>query len=125
MDRMTRGEAIDAPARVRPVVVLATCLAVLESADEDAYGQAGVESGDDLLAEALRDRDVETYLAAWDDPTIEWDVIAACVLRSTWDYPESLTELPGPSMLMLPLGGQEVRTRGEASGASPPAPGSG
>ena len=92
MDRMTRGEAIDAPARVRPVVVLATCLAVLDSAGEDAYGQAGVESGDGLLAEALRDRDVETHLGAWDDPTIEWDEIAACVLRSTWDYPERLTE---------------------------------
>ena len=89
---MTRLEAIDAPARVRPVVVLATCRAVLDSAGEDAYGQAGLESGDDLLAEALRDRDVETHLAAWDDPTIEWDEIAACVLRSTWDYPERLNE---------------------------------
>ena len=74
------------------MVVLATCLAVLDGAGEDAYGLAGLESGDDLLAEALRVRAVETHLAAWDDPTIEWDEIAACVLRSTWDYPERLSE---------------------------------
>ena len=45
-----------------------------------------------MLAEALRGREVEVHVAAWSDPTIEWDVIAACVLRSTWDYPERLTE---------------------------------
>jgi glutathione synthase/RimK-type ligase-like ATP-grasp enzyme len=73
-------------------VVLATCLAVLDSAGEDAYGLAGVESGDDLLAEALRERDVEVQVAAWNDPTVEWAEIAACVLRSTWDYPERLEE---------------------------------
>jgi glutathione synthase/RimK-type ligase-like ATP-grasp enzyme len=89
---MSRLEAIDALATVRPVVVLATCLAVLDSAGEDAFGQADVESGDGLLAEALTNRDIEIRLAAWDDPTIKWDAIAACVLRSTWDYPERLNE---------------------------------
>jgi glutathione synthase/RimK-type ligase-like ATP-grasp enzyme len=92
MDRMSSPGTIDDFATVQPVVVLATCLAVLDSAREDAYGQAGLESGDGLLADALTNRDVKTRLAAWDDPTIEWDAIVACVLRSTWDYPERLNE---------------------------------
>jgi glutathione synthase/RimK-type ligase-like ATP-grasp enzyme len=45
-----------------------------------------------LLAEALNNRGFDADLVAWDDPAVAWDEVAACVLRSTWDYPERLDE---------------------------------
>jgi glutathione synthase/RimK-type ligase-like ATP-grasp enzyme len=76
----------------RPIVVLASCRYVLDSAGSDPFGQADYEAGDGLLAQALTDRGFVAELAAWDDPDVDWSRVAGCVLRSTWDYPERLDE---------------------------------
>ncbi|MCB0880366.1 MAG: hypothetical protein KDC46_15445 [Thermoleophilia bacterium] len=40
------------------------------------------------LLDALAAAGVETRLAAWDDPEVDWGASALTVVRSTWNYPE-------------------------------------
>lgn len=42
------------------------------------------------VAEALRARGIEAERAVWTDPAVDWGAFDACVIRSTWDYPNDL-----------------------------------
>jgi O-ureido-D-serine cyclo-ligase len=44
------------------------------------------------LERALRDAGAEVRVADWDDPSVDWTVFDAAVLRSTWDYTTRLDE---------------------------------
>jgi glutathione synthase/RimK-type ligase-like ATP-grasp enzyme len=59
------------------MIAIATCLELPE-ADVD----------ESLLMEALETAEVEAELAAWDDVSIDWSAYDACIIRSTWTYPE-------------------------------------
>jgi hypothetical protein len=56
-------------------VALATCAALAEGFSDDQ-----------ILAEALRKREVETGFFVWDDPGVDWAAFGLVVIRSTWDY---------------------------------------
>lgn len=47
---------------------------------------------DALLVEALSERSIDAKRVAWSDPTIDWYVFDAAVLKSTWDYHHRLQE---------------------------------
>lgn len=47
---------------------------------------------DQLSAEVLASRGVETEFVAWDDPSADWDRFDLIVVRSTWDYVGRLDE---------------------------------
>ncbi len=47
---------------------------------------------DQLSAEVLASRGVETEFVAWDDPSVDWDRFDLIVVRSTWDYVGRLDE---------------------------------
>jgi glutathione synthase/RimK-type ligase-like ATP-grasp enzyme len=76
----------------RPQIVFATCRSVLDSVGEGPYGQADTEAGDGLLATALTTRGFDVEFVAWNDPALDLSTAAACVIRSTWDYPEHLDD---------------------------------
>lgn len=61
------------PARRR--VALASCAAFPQ-----------LDSDDQLLLPPLSERGVETAVAVWDDPLVDWDSFDMVVIRSTWDY---------------------------------------
>jgi hypothetical protein len=44
------------------------------------------------LVSALARRGVTVTTPAWDDPGVDWSMLDAVVLRSTWDYPIRLPE---------------------------------
>jgi hypothetical protein len=44
------------------------------------------------LSAALEQAGAEVTVADWDDPQIDWAAFRLALLRSTWDYPERLTE---------------------------------
>jgi glutathione synthase/RimK-type ligase-like ATP-grasp enzyme len=46
-----------------------------------------LDPDDALAAIACAALDIDVVPAVWDDPTVEWARFAACVVRSTWDYP--------------------------------------
>lgn len=56
-------------------VALATCAPL-----------AGGFSDDQILAEALSEREVDTGFFVWDDPEVDWGAFDLVVIRSTWDY---------------------------------------
>ncbi len=43
---------------------------------------------DDLLREALRERDAEGISVVWDEEGADWEGFDLCLVRSTWDYHE-------------------------------------
>jgi glutathione synthase/RimK-type ligase-like ATP-grasp enzyme len=45
-----------------------------------------VDPDSPVLLDALRARGVAAELVVWDDPSVDWDRFALCVVRSTWDY---------------------------------------
>src|SRR6476659_11289710 len=58
-----------------PAVTLATC-AQLPTGDEDGL----------LLTEALSALGADWQWAAWNDPSVDWNMAGLVVVRSTWDY---------------------------------------
>jgi len=64
-----------------PAVTLATC-AQLPTGDEDGL----------LLTEALSALDADWQWAAWNDPSVDWNMAGLVVVRSTWDYPARRNE---------------------------------
>ena len=58
-----------------PIVTLATCQD-FPNLDEDERN----------LPDALRDRGMEPRIAAWDDPSVNWDDAGVVVVRSVRDY---------------------------------------
>jgi len=47
---------------------------------------------DQLIADALTMRGVTVIPAAWDDPSVDWSIFDAAVIRSTWNYFDKPTE---------------------------------
>ncbi len=45
-----------------------------------------LQPSDQLIADALTARGVTVVPAAWDDPSVDWSVFDAAVIRSTWNY---------------------------------------
>ena len=48
----------------------------------------GWEVDDKPFHQALDARDISFTLAAWDDPSVQWDRFDACLIRTTWNYME-------------------------------------
>jgi len=46
------------------------------------------EVDDHALHDALRQSGHDVRRPVWDDPAVEWAEFDACVVRTTWDYPE-------------------------------------
>ncbi len=65
----------------RPRIAIATC------AEYPAP-----KADDDLLREALRERDAEGVSVVWDEEGIDWSGFDVCLVRSTWDYHEKHSE---------------------------------
>lgn len=68
----------------QPRIAIATCT-----------GYEDLKVDDELLAEALRERDCEAVGAVWDDPGVDWGSFDLCVVKSTWDYHEKHEEFLG------------------------------
>ncbi len=64
-----------------PLLLLATC-AAMPGGDPDERG----------AVDALRAAGLDTRLAVWDDPTVDWPGADLVVVRSTWDYTERRDE---------------------------------
>lgn len=62
-------------------VALATCAAFPSLFEDDAG-----------LAPALRALGIDTTIAVWDDPSVDWRSYDLVVVRSTWDYVPRLAE---------------------------------
>jgi hypothetical protein len=56
-------------------IALATCAAIPD-----------LEPDDQLVRPPLRDLGIDTTVAVWDDPDVDWGSYDLVVLRSTWDY---------------------------------------
>jgi glutathione synthase/RimK-type ligase-like ATP-grasp enzyme len=62
-------------------LALATCAKYRDGHEDDA-----------LLSEAFRAEGVETALAVWTDPDVDWAAFDAVLIRATWDYFERYAE---------------------------------
>jgi glutathione synthase/RimK-type ligase-like ATP-grasp enzyme len=49
-------------------------------------GYDGYKTDEDLLREALRERDCEAISVAWDAEDADWSGFDLCLVKSTWDY---------------------------------------
>ena len=47
---------------------------------------AGLDPEGKLLLAACREAGIETEVAVWNDPAIDWDRFRLVLIRSTWDY---------------------------------------
>ncbi len=52
----------------------------------------GQDLDEPFLVDACRAVGLDTTVAAWDNPDVDWSVFDTVVLRSTWDYVERLGE---------------------------------
>ncbi len=67
----------------------------------------GLDEDMPLLEAALHAAGIETHIADWDDPEVDWSSFGVALLRSTWDYTDRLSEFlawvdataPGTSLL--------------------------
>jgi glutathione synthase/RimK-type ligase-like ATP-grasp enzyme len=57
-----------------------------------AVEAGGLDDDEPVALAALRQAGVAVDVVAWDDPGVSWADYDRVVLRSTWDYPERLTE---------------------------------
>jgi glutathione synthase/RimK-type ligase-like ATP-grasp enzyme len=73
--RRTGGRPSIGPVTLVADIVIATC-AQLPELDPD----------DRLLVRMLERLGMRVQPAVWNDPTVDWNGIAACIVRSTWDY---------------------------------------
>ncbi len=55
-------------------------------------GYADLKVDDELLREALRERDCEAVAVIWDEESADWGSFDLCLVRSTWDYHEKYEE---------------------------------
>lgn len=47
-----------------------------------------LDPDDRLAADECARLGIDIVAAVWDDPSVDWSGLAACVVRSTWDYPQ-------------------------------------
>jgi glutathione synthase/RimK-type ligase-like ATP-grasp enzyme len=52
-------------------------------------GYDGYKTDEDLLREALRERDCEAISVPWDENDVDWSDFDLCLIKSTWDYTRS------------------------------------
>lgn len=52
----------------------------------------GYDPDEPLALQAIAARGVKVDVVDWDDPSVDWSGYDRVVLRSTWDYPERLTD---------------------------------
>lgn len=45
-----------------------------------------------MQIEALRERGLDVFVAAWDDPSVDWKACDAAIIRSPWNYMEQPAE---------------------------------
>ncbi len=50
-------------------------------------GLPQLDPDDQLAANECARLGIDVVPAVWDDPAVDWSTVAACVVRSTWDYP--------------------------------------
>lgn len=65
----------------QPRIAIATCA-----------GYDDLKTDDELLREALRERDCEAVSVIWDAPEVAWESFDLCLVKSTWDYHEKHEE---------------------------------